>query len=80
MCVCVCVCVCVRGRKRVKDNILKIFVDDGKWNEIGYDKATFLDDLIKTHFAKHEGEMMKTAAIDTMVQPGVLEDEHVIRP
>jgi hypothetical protein len=66
--------------KRVKENILKMFVDDGKWNEIGYDKATFLDDLIETHLAKHEGEMMKTAAIDTMVQPGVLEDEHVNRP
>jgi hypothetical protein len=63
---------------RVNTNILQMFVDEGKLNEIGYDKATFLDVLINTHYAKHKGEMAKTASIDMIVQPGELESSGLV--
>jgi hypothetical protein len=60
--------------KRAKESIYKMFLDEGKAAQIGYDKETFLDDLIEEHLVNHEGEMTKTSGIDAMVRPAVIAD------
>jgi hypothetical protein len=60
--------------KRAKESIYKMFQDEGKAKQIGYDKETFLDDLIEEHLGTHEVEMNKTIVTDAMVRTAVIAD------
>ena len=58
--------------KRAKESIYKMFQDDGKADKIGYDKETFLDELIEEYHGRHEVEMKKTMDTYGIVENGVI--------
>ncbi len=58
--------------KRVKERIYPMFQTDDKVAKIGYNKETFLNELIETHQDLNEDEMKRTIDTEGMVENGVI--------